>query len=100
MYKDKEKQREATRERVRRYRNKGATPDVTPNGTPNVTLLKRPNRLGKNGLPEMVENEYDPLEKLEDGTPRYMGPLSDGQVLDRLSVLESMKVRGLNAQSL
>jgi hypothetical protein len=92
-----------TRERVRRYRNKGVTPDVTPSDvTPMshlevrpVSRLVRPNQLGKNGLPEMVPNEYDPLERLEDGTPRYMGPLSDNQVLDRLSVLESMKVRGI-----
>jgi len=44
-------------------------------------LLKRPNGA-----------DYDPTERLydnphyPDGTLRYLGPLSDGQVLDRLTV--------------
>jgi len=46
----------------------------------------RPNRLGPNGLPEMVENEYNPNETLPDGTMRYLGPFSDGQCLDRTTV--------------
>ncbi len=44
-------------------------------------LLSRPNG-----------EDYDPLELLydhpfyKDGTKRYLGPLNDGQVLDRLTV--------------
>ena len=51
-----------------------------------LTGLKRPNRLGADGLPEMVENEYNPNELLPDGAKRYLGPFSDGQVLDRTTV--------------
>ena len=87
-YKDAEQAKEATRERVRRYRESHVTPDnVTPKPSPNVTpMLTRPNRLGANGLPEMVTNEYDPTERLPDGRQRYLGPFTDGQVHDRLSV--------------
>uniref|UniRef100_A0A6M3KY12 Uncharacterized protein n=1 Tax=viral metagenome TaxID=1070528 RepID=A0A6M3KY12_9ZZZZ len=54
----------------------------SPKSKPDVTLLHRPNG-----------PDYDPAEKLynnrhyKNGTPRYLGPLSDGQVLDRLTVL-------------
>lgn len=97
-YKSKEQAKEATKERVRRYRESlksNVTPcNVTPGVTPDVTpvMLTRPNRMGSNGLPEMVSNEYNPNEKLynnphyPDGTNRYLGPFSDGQCLDRTTV--------------
>ena len=74
---DIEKKREQTRERVKRYRNKDVTHSDVTQG---VTLLSRPNGA-----------DYDPNEKLynhpfyREGLPRYLGPLSDGQVLDRLT---------------
>ena len=72
-----------TADRMKRQQERRDTPTVdTPTvDTPDVTLLSRPN--GK---------DYDPGEKLfgnphyTDGTFRYLGPLSDGQVLDRLTV--------------
>lgn len=91
-YKDKEAYNEYMRNR---RKPTGVNPDnVNPKVTPvvNPKLLHRPNRMGANGLPEMVDNLYDPAERLynsphyADGTLRYLGPLSDGQVLDRLSL--------------
>ncbi len=78
--------KEQTRERVKRYRDrqKSVTQGSVTQGS--VTLLHRPNRLGDNGLPETVDNLYNPEEMLEDGRKRYLGPFSDGQVLDRLTV--------------
>ncbi len=74
-------QKKQTRLRVQRYRNsQKALQEPALQGS--VTLT-RPNRLGSNGLPEMVDNEYNPDELLEDGSKRFLGPLSDGQVLDR-----------------
>jgi len=72
------KEREAERKRISRVQPESE--NVQPK------LLTRPNRLGSNGLPEMVENEYNPDERLQDGRLRYLGPFHDGQVLDRLSV--------------
>jgi len=73
---------------VKRYRGKENVTlsdvthkDVTLIAHTGVTLLHRPNGA-----------DYDPEEKLynsqyyNEGTPRYLVPLSDGQVLDRLSV--------------
>ena len=85
----KEQTREAARLRKQKQRERDTNVtqgDVTPqnvtrNVTDNVTLLHRPNG-----------PDYDPTEKLynnrhyPNGTPRYLGPLSDGQVLDRLTV--------------
>ena len=68
-YKDKEKERESAR--IRKQRQRSRPVDVTPFGK----LLSRPN-----GEP------YNPEELLPDGRKRYLGPFSDGQVLDRLSV--------------
>ena len=75
-YKNEEQAKEYNRKRMR------ATRSVQPSVVqPKGTLLSRPN--GK---------DYDPSEKIynhpiyNDGTPRYLGPLSDGQVLDRLTV--------------
>jgi len=69
---------------------KNVNPDVNPrkpvNHMVNPKMLTRPNRLGANGLPEMIANEYDPTERLPDGRQRYLGPFTDGQVHDRLSV--------------
>ena len=85
-YKDKEAYNEYMRNRRKPVNPDGVNPaNVNPkqpdNVNPNVTLLSRPNG-----------NDYDPTEKLynnphyPDGTFRYLGPLSDGQVLDRLTV--------------
>jgi len=49
-------------------------------------LLSRPNRMGANGSPEMVANEYDANERLSDGRMMYLGPFTDKQVLDRVTV--------------
>jgi len=69
MYKDKALQKEVTAARVKRHRalQKGVTSE-------GVTLLKRPNGA-----------DYNPDETMSDGTKRYMGPFSGGQVLDRLT---------------
>jgi len=74
-YKNKEQAKEYNKTRMR------ATRSVQPNVVqPKGTLLHRPN--GK---------DYDPAEKIcdhpyyDDDTPRYLGPLTDGQVLDRLT---------------
>jgi len=84
-YKDISKQREATAGRVRRYRDKQK--GVTSEGvTSPERMLSRPNRMGANGSPEMVDNEYDANERLSDGRMRYLGPFSDKQVLDRVTV--------------
>ena len=73
MYKDKTKRTEASAERMRRYRDKGVTEQgVTGKG---VTLLQRPNGA-----------DYNPEELMPDGTLRYMGPFTDGQVLDNKTV--------------
>jgi len=89
-YKDKEAYNEYMRNRRKPVNPDGVNPaNVNPKQPANVNpprMLTRPNRLGPNGLPEMVANEYDPTEKLPDGRLRYLGPLSDGQVLDRLTV--------------
>ncbi len=94
MYKDKEQQKEAVREAVRKHRvlhqgiteqgiTSGITDSVTWSTDSGTRTLTRPNQLGSNGLPEMVDNEYNPDERLPDGSKRYLGPFSDGQVLDR-----------------
>ena len=81
----KDEKREYQREYMRKRRsNKEEV--YGSNNIEKLSILKRPNQLGSNGLPEMRENYYDPEELLLDGTKRYLGPLSDGQVLDRLSV--------------
>jgi len=78
-YKSEEQAREAARLRKQKQRSH---PDVTPvNVTPCKALMSRPNG-----------EDYNPDERLygnthyADGTLRYLGPLSDGQVLDRLTV--------------
>ena len=54
-------------------------------------LLSRPNMM-IDGKVVFQDNEYDPTERIwgnpyyKDGTLRYLGPMSDGQVLDRLTV--------------
>ena len=58
----KTKQREAVRIAVSKKRQ-------------GITLLHRPNG-----------PDYDPEELLPDGSKRYMGPFTDGQVLDRTTV--------------
>ena len=85
-YKDEEQAREAARLRMQRIRkgehqgeHKQGEQGITGQGE--HTLLSRPNGA-----------DYDPTEKLYnnphyvDGTPRYLGPMTDGQVLDRLTV--------------
>uniref|UniRef100_A0A6M3KTQ2 Uncharacterized protein n=1 Tax=viral metagenome TaxID=1070528 RepID=A0A6M3KTQ2_9ZZZZ len=66
----------------------GVTPEIKAVTFPiPVTPGKtRPNRMGANGSPEMVVNEYGADERLSDGRMRYLGPLSDGQCLDRTTV--------------
>jgi len=59
---------------------------ITVESSQGITMAIRPNRMGVNGLPEMVANEYNPNELLVDGTMRYLGPFTDGQVLDRTTV--------------
>ena len=79
MYKDKEEQKKANREAKQRQRQgmtKGAMDGMTSVGmTRAVTLLKRPNGA-----------DYDPDELMSNGEKRYMGPFSDGQVLDNTTV--------------
>ena len=70
---DKALQREKTASRVKRYRDKQKSvteEGVTSSKGQGVTLLKRPN-----GEP------YNPDEMLH-GRRRYLGPFSDGQVLE------------------
>ena len=77
-YKDKEKARESARERQKKHRQGVTGEGVTNiNKEDNVTpqMLHRPNG-----------EDYNPDELLKDGRKRYIGPLSDGQVLDRLTV--------------
>ena len=81
MYKNKEKQREYNKERMRVTRTGNTKAGNTGQG---MTLLKRPNRMGADG-PEMVENDYNPDEMWQ-CQPRYVGPFTDGQVLDRTTV--------------
>ena len=73
MYKEKQKQanREA-KQRQRQGMTKGAMDGMTSVG---MTLLKRPNGA-----------DYDPDELMADGTLRYIGPFTDGQVLDNTTV--------------
>ena len=78
-YKDKEKERESAR--IRKQRQRSRPVDVTPFGK----LLSRPN-----GEP------YNPEELLPDGRKRYLGPFSDGQVLDRLSVSDPIVPNKVN----
>ena len=75
MYKDKEKQKEANRLAKQKSRQ-GVTKGVTSEGMTGqgVTLLNRPN-----GEP------YNP-DEIWQGSKRYIGPFSDGQVLDRTTV--------------
>jgi len=47
-------------------------------------LLTRPNMM-IDGKVVMKDNEYNANERLSDGRMRYLGPMSDGQVLDRLT---------------
>ena len=87
-----EKTPEYWRERKRQQRmsknnvQEGDVQETITEMSKNVTLKTRPNRMGADGRPEMVANEYDPEELLDDGSKRYLGPLSDGQVLDRTMV--------------
>ena len=84
MYKDEEKKREASAERMRRHRAKGVTEQgVTGEG---VTLLHRPNSMNDKGDIITGDFPYNPEELMPDGTKRYMGPFSDGQVLDNTTV--------------
>ncbi len=85
-YKDPEKQKQAIKRAVNRHRQgitkdqgKGITRDgdVIPEATTGV-IPKWQHRT--NGEP------YNPEELLPDGRKRYLGPFSDGQVLDRLTV--------------
>ncbi len=84
-YKDEEQAREAAR--LRKQKQRLSRPDVppdnvTPSLSPDVTpLLHRPNGVDYNPEELIYGNPY-----YEDGTKRYLGPLSDGQVLDRLTV--------------
>ncbi len=61
-YKDKKQQKSAVARAVHKHRT-------------GITLLTRPNG-----------HDYDPDERLSDGRKRYLGPLSDGQVLDRMTL--------------
>ena len=74
-----DKAREQARLRKQRQRDKTKGNSVTLGSvtSPSVTsLLHRPNG-----------EDYNPNE-LSGGRKRYLGPLSDGQVLDRLTVPE------------
>ena len=70
-----------SKERSKRYRDgkRDETRDgeaiVTDKVKTIVTLLKRPNGA-----------DYDPEELMTNGEKRYMGPFSDGQVLDNTTV--------------
>ena len=83
-YKDKEAQREANRVRMQRVRGNTKVTQKIKNVLPDSVLPKLLHR--SNG------EDYNPDEKLynnphyPDGTQRYLGPLSDGQALDRLTV--------------
>ncbi len=78
--------KEQTRLRVERYRDKQKSVTSDSVTSPSVTLLKRPNRMGANGMIEMVENEYNPAELMPDGSKRYIGPFTDGMVSDRTTL--------------
>ena len=85
-YKDKEARAEAVK-RHRDYKKGLQSGGITDEKQPQ--MLSRPNRMGSDGLPEFVPNEYNPNELLPDGRKRYLGPFSDGQVLDRTTVPEA-----------
>ena len=78
MPQSKEVHKEYMRQRREGSQKQGSQ---TKGSQDNVTLLSRPNG-----------PDYNPTEKLynnphyTNGTLRYLGPLSDGQVLDRLTV--------------
>ena len=80
--------KEQARIRKQRQRDRERGDSVTSNSvTPqSVTLLPRPNG-----------EDYDPNELLPDGSKRYLGPFSDGQVLDRLTVSEPGYLPGMAA---
>jgi len=79
-----EKQKEQARLRKQRHRDKEQQKSVTSNTVTldSVTLLNRPN-----GVP------YNPNEMWE-GQLRYVGPFTDGQVLDRKTVPLPIKIKG------
>ena len=78
-YKDKEQAKEAARMRKQKQRSHPIMSH--PNVTPEVMLLSRPNGTDYNPAEKLYDNPY-----YIDGTLRYLGPMSDGQVLDRLTV--------------
>lgn len=69
---------EQTRERVKRYRERK---NSVTSGSVTSSSVTRPNMMGEDG-PIWKENEYNP-EEIWEGQPRYIGPFTDGQVLDR-----------------
>ena len=77
--------KEQTRLRVERYRNKQKSVTSDSVTSPSVTLLTRPNMMEEDG-PIMKMNMYNPDELMPDGSKRYVGPFTDGQVLDRKTV--------------
>lgn len=80
MYKDKKKQREAVKKAVAKHREGITKEGITGDKLQGITLLHRSNG-----------EDYNPDELLPDGRKRYLGPFSDGQVLDRLTVPEPNK---------
>lgn len=81
-YKDKEQARESARLSMER-RRKGLTSGDNNEGDNigGVNMLSRPNGADYNPNERLYNSPHYP-----DGTLRYLGPLSDGQVLDRLTV--------------
>ncbi|KKN29275.1 hypothetical protein LCGC14_0845810 [marine sediment metagenome] len=79
-----EKQKEQARLRKQNQRDRERGNSVTLDSV--TSSVTRPNRMGANGMIEMVENEYNPDELMPDGSKRYVGPFSDGCVLDRTTV--------------
>lgn len=74
-YKDKGERAKA----VKRHRDyKKGLHETGITGVSESVMLSRPNGA-----------DYDPNEMLPDGRYRYLGPLSDGQVLDRMTVHSS-----------
>ncbi len=72
-----EKQKEQARLRKQNQRDRERGNSVTSESVTHgsVTLLKRPNG-----------HDYNPDELMPDGSKRYVGPFTDGQVLDRTTV--------------
>ena len=96
--KDAEERKRLSRESMRKKRQGLTSEGLTSQGLTSEKepiMLTRPNRMGSNGLPEMVANEYDPNELLADGRLRYMSPCTDGQVLDRTTVKIDRTMEGV-----